>query len=184
MVRILQSTTAKMVIAAGSAVALFAGGMAWAGGGPSTVGLTGGGQIQTKIVTSVGGYNVDSLDTWENIPGATVQVNVPGDKARVITARFNAETACSADGIIFGWCSMRIVARKVGSASTIEMHPRSGSDFAIDSQGKLWDGNAIHRSLRLGSGTWNVWAQGRVAGNTGSFTVDDWHFEVEVNKAS
>ena len=183
MKQILRNRAVQGFVAGGAAVGLFAGGVAWAGGSPGPMALGGGAELQTKVKTSGVNTEIASLNTWESIPGAKVQVKVPAGKTRLLTSRFNAETNCTAENLIAGWCSVRIVARKAGGGTIQELHPRVGSDFAIDSIGdETWDGNSAHRSIRLGAGTWDVWVQGLVSGTSGAFRVDDWHFETEVNK--
>ena len=185
MVRILHRRSAKVAVAAGSAVALFAGGMAWAGGGGTDpVKMTGGSQVQTKVVTDVDPFTINNLDNWVNVPMAKVQVTVPQGTQRLVKAHFNAETSCSAVGtIIDGWCATRVVARKISGSNTIEMHPQAGVNFAIDSgSDDAWEGHSMDRALLLGAGTWNVWVQGTIQGTDGALTIDDWYFEVEVNK--
>lgn len=180
MSRIPGGRVTKVAVAAVAAIGLFFGGMAWAGVVAPTY-LTGGSQVQTKVATSTGNWSTGTQLTWENITGATLHVNVPGGESRLVTARFSAESACSAAGVE-AWCAMRIVAKKPGS-SLVQLFPNSGSDFAFDSPGgEAWEGNSVTRSRRLGAGSWDIWVQGMSVGSGGSMALDDWHFEVDVYK--
>lgn len=78
------------------------------------------------------------------------------------------------------------MAKKSGNATVFELRPKSGDDFAFDaphSDGELWEGNSVHRSLRLSGGSWAVYVQAQVVG-TGTMYLDDFHFEVNVHTAS
>jgi hypothetical protein len=179
---VLQSRAVKVIGGAVAAAGLFVGGIAWAGGTPTVV-MVGGSQVQTKVATNVSNWDTASQSVWENVIGASLTVSVPAGHARLVTARFNAETNCSAAGGE-AWCAMRIMAKKPGS-SPVQLHPRSGYDFAIDSPGgEAWEGNSITRSLRLGSGSWTIWVQGMSVGSGGGLGLDDWHYEVDVYTSS
>lgn len=179
MKQILRSRAAVAVIAAGSAVGLFAGGMAFAGGSSIPVKVTGGANTQVKTAANVSGWGPSSDDTWESVQGSKLVVSVP-EGGRTVTAFFSAESTCSATS----WCAMRIVAQR-GDGPIIELHPREAEDYAFDSDetdGETYESNAFGRSMRLANaGTWRVWPQAMVNG-TGSMYLDDWYFQVNVHK--
>ena len=184
MPQVLRGRAAKVTGASIAAFGLFCGGVAWAGLGAPTVTMIGGNQIQTKVAPNDGNWSTGSQLTWENVIGATLLVTVPGGTARLVTARFNAETNCTAAGVE-AWCAMRVMAHKSGASGSVQLRPRSGSDFAIDSPGgEAWEGNSMVRTLRLGSGTWTVWVQAMSVGSGGSLNLDDWHYELDIYTAS
>jgi hypothetical protein len=184
MPQFLRGRAAKAIGVGIAAVGLFFGGVAWAGNGSPTKTFIGGGLIQTKVVTAIGSWSTTSQMTWQNVHGATLQINVPGGATRLVTARFNAETMCSTLGIE-AWCATRVMAHKTGASGSVQLHPRSGVNFAIDSPGgEAWEGNSMTRSIKLGSGTWTIWVQGMSFGTDGSLDLDDWHYELDVYMAS
>lgn len=166
------------VVGCAAAIALVLTGIAIAGNAPP-VKFNGGALLQTKIATDYENLVISDLAKgWVDLDETELNASVPSGQNRVIVATFNAETFCSSAGK--GWCSLRIVAQKPGGAVQ-QLYPRAGSDFAIDSGGgELWEGNIVIRSLKIGSGNWQVWVQGRVVG-AGELHVDDWHFQVDVH---
>lgn len=176
---ILRGRAATAVIAASAAVGLFAGGMAFAGGSGPPVKVSGGANTQVKTAGDVNGWGPSSDDTWENVAGSKLVINVPSG-GRTVTAFFSAESTCDATS----WCAMRIVAQR-GDGPIIELHPREAEDYAFDddnSDDETYESNAFGRSMRLGTGgTWRVWPQAMVNGS-GDMYLDDWYFQVNVHK--
>ena len=188
---ILQSRAATATIAAVASVGLFMGGMAFAGGGGDpAVKFSGGSQVQSKVATSGLGFDVSGYNIWRSVPDARLTVNVPAGATRLITARFSAESDCSVDaGVSQDWCGMRIMAKKAGGQA-MELYPRVGHEYAFDSDDsgqERWESNSFNRSIKLQSGSWDIWVQAQnyaSAKAVGGFFIDDFHFEVEVSKAS
>lgn len=183
---ILQSRSAKIGIAVLAALGMFAGGVAVASHNANHHTFSGRELVYTKVATDSAGFGSSANNVWQNVPGSTLSVGVPSGAPRLVNARFNAESSCSASN----WCAMRIVARKSGTSTEVELYPRASAgfaaEFAFDSPGgEEWEGNSMHRSIRLGSsGTWYIYAQSYVAGSTGSVYLDDWHFEASIHAAS
>lgn len=181
MTAIIRGRSFKIIVAMLAALGLFAGGAAVASHYAGHVTFSGGGVVQTKVATDTNGWGSSANNTWQSITGTGLTVSVPSGSARLITARFNAESSCTATA----WCVVRIVARKSGSSTVTELHPRVGTEFAFDApSGEAYEGTSVHRSIRLGSGTWTIFAQGYVQGTSGSMYVDDWHFEVSAHTSS
>ena len=180
--QILGKRVTKVLIALFAGLGLFMGGIAVATHDPFHHNLSGGALVSTKVATDTDGWGPSAPDVWQNVEGARVTVSVPSGKARLVNAHFNAESYCTADQ----WCSVRIVAKKAGSATVYELRPKSGLDFAFDAPNgddEDWEGNSVHRSLRLSGGSWAVYVQGQING-AGSMYLDDFHFEVNVHTAS
>lgn len=181
MVNILRTraTRVSVAVAIAASIGLLAG-MAFANHDAGHVRFTGGAQVKTIVATDEDGWGPSTAGTWENVEGARVEFEVPSGTVRLVTGRFNAESDCSASS----WCSVRIVARKHGTATDLVFRPRVGTEFAFDSPGgETWEGNSVNRTLRLGAGTWDVYVQAYVV-NTGSMYLDDWHFEVSLSTTS
>lgn len=180
--QILGKRVAKVLIALFAGLALFMGGIAVATHDPYHHNLTGGTLVSTKVATDTEGWQPSANNVWQNVEGARVTLGVPRGKFRLVNAHFNAESYCAAGD----WCSVRIVAKKSGSATVYELRPKSGGDFAFDApagDSETWEGNSVQRSLRLSGGSWAVYVQAQVVG-TGDMFLDDWHFEVNAHTAS
>lgn len=176
---LLRNRTTKIILAVLAATGLFASGVAVASHYSGHVLYSGGGLVQTKVATDTDGWGTTTTNAWQGVTGTKLTVTVPSGSARLLNAHFNAESYCAAAS----WCSVRIVARKSGTSTYTEFRPRVGTDFAFDSPdsgGENWEGNSVHRSLRLSGGTWYIYVQGQAVGG-GSMYLDDWHFEVNVH---
>lgn len=142
-------------------------------------GSSGTSQIQIVNKTDNAPTSTNAV-AWTNLPpGSEISVTVPNGTTRLVNARFTAESKCSSGGNL-GHCSVRIVA--IGPAGTIELDPVSGIDFAFDDDNA--DGpsaRAVERSIRLGPGVWRLVVQRAVTNAAIGFTLDDWHFAVEVS---
>jgi hypothetical protein len=133
-------------------------------------------QVQNRAETAASFTNVAA---FTNLPGAVVTVTVPAGASRLITARFTAESRCT--GAVGRWCSVRVVVF-TPAGGIIELNPQSGIDFAFDSAATdNWEGNALERSIRLPAGTYRVLVQRAVNVAGTAFTLDDWHFRVDLN---
>lgn len=156
------------------------GGMAYANHRASHVLFAGGGVVQKRVATESTAFSTSST-SWVALPGSGVTISVPSRASRLVTAEFTAESTCSGNN--GSWCSARIVARRSGSSTLVELFPRVGSDFAFDtatSGQDFWESHAINRSIRLGSGTWVVFVQGNALFSGSNLRLDDWHFHVDV----
>ena len=156
-----------------------------------------GATIALGVVATSGGATIEVINRSDTVPftssatkfidlpGATALVTVPGRVRRLITARFTAESKCASAGG-GGWCSIRIIATNTVSGGSVELNPASGLDFAFDSdstssQDDLWEAHAMERSILLAPGTYRIRVQNAVTNNDITFTLDDWHFRVEIN---
>jgi hypothetical protein len=128
--------------------------------------------------------------TYQNLPGASVDVNVPSP-GRLIVARFAAESSCSGPAQAgFRFCGVRIVARNLVTGAITSLHPQATSvdDFAFDtdepgSGHDGWESHAMEGSIRLPGGSYRIQVQHVVTSVLTSFSLDDWHFAVEQNLA-
>jgi hypothetical protein len=152
------------------------------GGGTAAAALTGSsGSSQIQMLNR--GDNVATVSSSTNyvdVPGATLVTSVPVGRTQLVNARFTAESNCTrANPALGGWCSVRIVAQRIGGA-TVELSPAAGIDYAFDNVATdQFEGHAMERSLRLGPGTYILHAQRAVTNPAISFRVDDWHFSAE-----
>jgi hypothetical protein len=151
-----------------------------------------GGTALAVVTGSAGGNQLQMINRSDNvptttastaftdIPGASSVLVVPAGTTQLVNARFTAESHCSrAQPALGGWCSVRIVAQRIGGAAT-ELSPVAGSDYAFDSVSTdQHEGNAMERSARLSAGTYVIKAQDAVSAQGISFRVDDWHLAVE-----
>ena len=127
--------------------------------------------------------NLTSSTVFSDVPGGTVSVNVPAGASQLVNARFTAESQCTrALPALGGWCSVRIVAQRVGGA-TVELNPVAGLDYAFDSVqgGDQLEGHAMERSIRLPAGAYIIRAQRAVTDPAITLRLDDWHLAVETS---
>ncbi len=132
----------------------------------------GGVTARQYFATSDTAWAVPGPNTWQTVP-ATGIVAVTNTRT-VLTARFSAESLCQGGG----WCSVRIIYSVNGGAWT-ELAPQSGTDYAFDSDGDLWDQHSVERSSAayLPAGTIRLVVQAmRVS--AASFRLDDYHLAV------
>jgi hypothetical protein len=117
---------------------------------------------------------------WENLPGASVAVNVPANQSRLYDVPFFAESLCTGPNG-GGACSVRIVA--ISGANVIPLSPDSGIDYAFDSDmagalDDLREGHAMERARRLTGGqngtNYLIQVQFAVTDPQTTFTLDDW----------
>ncbi len=135
----------------------------------------GGATVRQYFATSTDAWMVPGPNTWQTVPATGVTFSVPAGTRRMITARFSAESLCEGPG----WCSVRVVYTN-GSGVT-ELAPQSGSDYAFDSSGDLWDQHTVERSSAtyLPAGTYRVSVQAMRVNST-QFRLDDYHLNVGV----
>lgn len=126
----------------------------------------------------------NSPAVWTLVPNSTLDVNVPAMTQRLANARFTAETRCQ--GPNFGFCRVKIMSS--GPDGVHELHPQSGADFAFDTDvpGAVdvdwYEPGAIERNRRLlQSGPYRFWVEYLVTDAMTIFSLDEWHFTVEVS---
>jgi hypothetical protein len=131
-----------------------------------------------------------SSTTFIDLPGANVVVSVPANQSRLYDVPFFAESRCAGPNG-GGWCSVRIIATNIATGVSTELNPRSGLDYAFDSDmagaaNDLWEGHGMERSRRLPGGAnganYRIRVQYAVTNNTIAFTLDDWHLAVHTNQ--
>ena len=139
-------------------------------------GLSGGYSDHQRFLNETNAWSTGA-GAFVDVPGATTTITVPRGTRRAIDARFSAESQCTGSG---GWCSVRVLLIRPNGTS-IELNPRSGTDFAFDSAGSdNWESHAIERtSSFLGAGTYRVKVQAGVVAGASSLRLDDWTFAVE-----
>lgn len=181
-------TTKIIVSALASAGLVFggvAGGMAIAGHTGTHVAYSGKSVVAKKVVTEAQ-YRQFTGTTWKALPGSTVSFSVPSGATRLVVAGLTGESQCTGGTPGTSWCKARVVARKSGSTSTLELNPKSLSPdvYAFDSVSgsgdDYWEGHAMNRATTLGAGTWRVWVEVSTTGDDTTFWLDDWFFGVDV----
>jgi hypothetical protein len=115
--------------------------------------VSGGAINQVKVARSDESALTDS-NSYVDVPGATVQVNVPSGTRALLLARFSAEAMC--DTPRGGWCSVKIVAVR-GDGSIQELQP-SREDTAFAGH-QIRGSYSMDRSLLVNSGTYTVKVQ-------------------------
>jgi hypothetical protein len=159
------------VVAAGALVALVALPAAYG----IVIGRSGSVTERQTFVHSTDSFATASA-TYVNVTNADRSVTVAAGTARMVDARFTAESECAGST---GWCSVRIVVVAPNGAVT-ELDPASGPDFAFATGGGGSAGHGIERTSRLlSAGTYRVQVQARVVGAT-SLRLDDWALAVEI----
>ena len=123
------------------------------------------------VIDQTNAWSVPTVNTWTNVPSASVTVTIPAGTRRLISARFNAESLCTGSG----WCSVRVIYVRAADGATAELGPQSGTDFAFDSAGGSWEAHAIERTSTgfLPAGTYSVRVQAQRV-NSSQFRLDDY----------
>lgn len=176
MFAIRKRSTQILVGVAAAAALLLTGGAAQA----VLTGHSGGSSVSMTGVTEEGAWGLPaaSQGTWVNVTGQVRSVTVPSGTTRRFVAEYNAESLCSGTG----WCSVRIVALNSAGAAW-ELFPRSGTDFAFDTDGDSYSAHSVKRTIRLGAGTWRFQVQAaRVAGSSTTspaLRLDEHYFDVD-----
>jgi hypothetical protein len=123
------------------------------------------------VVTDATGSTTTST-SFADVPGARATITVPAGQTQLVQATFSAESYCFGySGLAYQFCSLRIL------ADTSEMLPKSGMDFAFDSNGQTddaFEGHSMSRTLVLGPGTHIIRLQAVVTDGGVGFTTDDW----------
>lgn len=121
----------------------------------------------SDVPVAVGGPNV-----WQTVPATGISFSIPA--RRIITGEFSAESLCGSGG----WCSIRILYSRNGGPLN-ELAPQSGTDYAFDSDGDLWDQHTVQRSsaVYVPAGNIRVTVQAQRVGAS-SFRLDDYHLIV------
>lgn len=142
-------------------------------------GSTGGSQLQMVNRAESNPTTVTST-AFTDLPGSSTTIVVPNGTTQLVNARFTAESLCSrANPALGGWCSTRIIAQRIGGATT-ELNPVTGTDFAFDSVGTdSYEAHAMERDARLPAGTYNIRVQDAVSAAGITYRLDDWHLAVE-----
>lgn len=132
-------------------------------------------------VSPFSNYKTFSGTNWQWWNPNVVNAYIPSG-GKLVKVTFSAESACYG---AHGWCTARIVYRRVGTSTIYEFGPAVGSDFAFDSSdsntegGASWESHAISRSAYLPAGQYQIWVQARTTNNSLTFRLDDAHLRVE-----
>lgn len=117
--------------------------------------------------------------SWQWWNPNVVNATIPAG-GRLVKVTFSAESACSGTN---GWCSVRVVYRRLGNATETEFSPAVGTDFAFDSTDSTsswnWESHAISRSAFLPAGSYQIWVQARTTASGVTLRLDDAHLQVE-----
>ena len=129
-----------------------------------------------KAVTGTGAETTSST-SYIDLPGANLNITVPAGQTMLISAIFNAESACyDSTG---GFCTVQIL---IGGAPGA---PNAGSDFAFDSSdgdtetSSSWESHSMTRVRTLGEGNYTVQVQYGVSASGATLRLDDWTLFVE-----
>jgi hypothetical protein len=123
--------------------------------------------------------NTSAANTWQVVPGMSHVVTVASGTTRVIEASYSARSYCAGGT---GYCSVRIVFVKSGSAAITELNPVLGFNSIFDSADTdRYESNALNRSTGyLGAGTYTVRVEAAEWGTVGTFQLVGQHFGVDV----
>lgn len=123
--------------------------------------------------------NTSAANDWQIVPGMSHVVTVASGTTRVIEASYSARSYCAGGT---GYCSVRIVFTKVGSAAITELNPVLGLNSIFDSADTdRYESNAINRSTGyLSAGTYTVRVEAAEWGTVGTFQLTGQHFGVDV----
>jgi hypothetical protein len=117
---------------------------------------------------------------WVKLYGTTITIPAAIEKS-VVRARFTAESLCESLAVP-GICSVRVL------FNGVELEPASGLDYAFDSTDNgtestnSMEGHALERTSYsyYPPGMYPVEVQISVDNAAVNFTVDDWHFVLEL----
>jgi hypothetical protein len=135
------------------------------------------------VVTETAANSINTGTAYsDDLPGASIFVEIPEGTKSLILVRFSAESACY--GKKAGWCNVEIL---VGGA---EANPKVGDSFAFDSVNPNgaddYEAHAMERiSGPRDAGVYNVQVKRRIhitgTGIAGQsvFRLDDWTLTVE-----
>ncbi len=142
---------------------------------------TSSGKAQVSMSNATDITPVSTMSTaWVNLDPP---IKLTLRSAQLVNARFTAESACTQKAAI---CRVRIIAEAPGG--NIELDPADGPGFAFDestgsgSSDDRAEGHAMERSRRLPAGQYRLRVQYSVSVGSTKFTLDDWHFAVEVSE--
>jgi hypothetical protein len=138
--------------------------------------LTGNETTKQHFVSEDLPFTVTTVGTWQNVPTAVVNINVPSGTSRMIDARYTAESLCTGTG---GWCSVRIALYTATGVFISELLPAAGTDYKFDTPGGAEETGALERtSGNLVSGSYTVRVQALRMAGVSQFTLDDSQFVV------
>lgn len=132
-------------------------------------------------VSPFSNYKTFSGTNWQWWNPNFVNAAIPTG-GKLVKVTFSAESACYG---VSGYCSVRVVYRRVGTSPVYEFGPVVGTDFAFDSSDSnresaaSWESHAISRSAYLPAGNYQIWVQARTSHNSMTFRLDDAHLRVE-----
>lgn len=111
--------------------------------------------------------------SYVNLPGASVDMPVPGGESAVLLIRFSGESRCTAQL----WCTVRVL------VDGVEAQPAAGTDFAFESNdssgGDVYESHSMDRTAAVGAGNHTVQVQYARQGTSGTFFLDDYSLTVE-----
>lgn len=154
---------------------------------------SGGSIRQVRVVSSNDGFSFSQFGsdgTWQDVPGAKLNVTVPKGTDALLLIRFSAESYCASysygedsNSPASGYCPVRIL------VNGVQAQPADGSDFAFDSTNMgndylgSWEAHAMERWFFADAGTYEVKVQATVRSSVGAetlaFRLDDWILVVE-----
>lgn len=127
----------------------------------AVVGFSARGVVSMQTVTETG-FQTFSGDAWQSLPGSSIYVTVPSGTQRVASVTFDGETNCS--GTAGSGCLVRVVARRQGTTTPVELHPRNtGVPFfdTVPASADYWEAHSMTRTGTLTAGRWQVFVQMR-----------------------
>lgn len=132
-------------------------------------------------MSTVAGVDASSFGStsWQSLAGSSNYLTVPSGKTRIASTTFSAVGACQSASP--AGCFLRVVARRSGSATLVELHPKANSPY-FDSAGAsndFWESHTVIRTGTLGAGRWQIFVQAMVDSGA-SLTLLSWTHKVEL----
>ena len=110
---------------------------------------------------------------FQDLPGASTVVNVPGGQSRCVKVVFTAEAACGASAVP-DFCYVE------ADINNVPMDPNGLTFQALSSEDGTASARAYEWVKRVGPGNHLVTLDTRVGNAATAFYLDDWTFDVQV----
>jgi hypothetical protein len=130
---------------------------------------TSGGAVVAVAAARGAADTTTSGASYVALPGARLTMRGRG----LLVIRFTAESLCTG-GVTDEYCSVVVM------VDGVEAKPAVGIDYAFDTNdGGSWEGNAVDRSIKVGTGLHTIQVMYATTSGSTSFRLDDWHMTVE-----
>jgi hypothetical protein len=132
------------------------------------------GALTTNPVKTNNVPDTTNFTNFQQLPGASTTINVPGGQQRCVKVLFTAETACGLSAAA-DYCYIE------ATIDGVPMDPQGNGFQAMDSEDPTASAHAYEWVDHVGPGNHLVQIQRRVGAPTTDFYTDDWTFDVEVH---